>query len=121
MIEQHQSEGDFQREVINFLNEHPDEVWFVKYWAGGRFTKEGIPDILVCINGTFHGIELKSDGKAYNETKLQALNMDHINKIGGHGYVLRPTIKPAIKHSEFNYYCLTFEEWKERWFGDDTI
>lgn len=113
-----QSEGEFQKEVIKFLSQHDDEVWFVKYWAGGRYTKEGIPDILACINGDFHGIELKSDGKGYNETKLQALNLQHLNQTGGHGYVLRPTAKPGIKHPEFDYYCTTFKEWEERWFDD---
>lgn len=56
-----QSENQFQTQDIDYLKSQ--HVWFVKYWAGGRFTKEGIPDILACINGEFHGIELKSDGK----------------------------------------------------------
>jgi hypothetical protein len=33
----------------------------VKYWAGNQFTVNGIPDILACINGQFHGIELKTN------------------------------------------------------------
>ena len=29
-------------------------AWYIKYWAGSKFTKEGIPDILACINGNFY-------------------------------------------------------------------
>jgi len=112
-----QTEGQFQKQVIKFLKDH--EVWYVKYWGGSQFTKEGTPDILACINGEFHGIELKSDGTSYNETMLQARNLALINANGGSGYVLRPTKKPPIKHKQFDYYCLNFEEWKRRWFKDE--
>lgn len=108
------TEGQFQSLVIKWLKEH--NVWYLKYWAGGRFTKEGIPDIIALIHGEFHGIELKSDGTGYNETKLQALNLSKINHQGGHGYVLRPTKDPRRKWPEFDYYNQTFEAWKERWF-----
>lgn len=111
------SEGQFQQMVLNYLKEH--HVWYVKYWSGGRYTKEGIPDILALINGRLHGIELKNDGKAYNETTLQAMNLDHINHGGGEGYVLRPSKYFAPKQAGFNYYCTTFSEWKEKWFDDN--
>lgn len=88
-------------------------------WGGSQFTKEGTPDILACINGKFHGIELKSDGTSYNETVLQARNLALINANGGAGYVLRPTKEPLPKHKQFDYYCLNFEEWKRRWFKDE--
>ncbi|MCH4165129.1 MAG: hypothetical protein LKF37_10185 [Lentilactobacillus diolivorans] len=108
------TEGQFQAMVIKYLKSKG--VWFVKYWVGSPFTQEGVPDILACIHGEFHGIELKSDGTSYNETKLQAMNLSRINIQGGHGYVLRPTKKPVPKHSEFDYYCDTFTDWKKRWF-----
>lgn len=108
------SEGDFQKQVIAYLKSK--NVWFIKYWAGGRYTKEGIPDIIALIDGHLHGIELKNDGTAYNETKLQAMNLAAINTQHGFGYVLRPTRLMDPKHTEFNYYCDTFEAWKARWF-----
>lgn len=107
-------EAQFQAQVIKYLRDH--EIWYVKYWGGSKFTKEGVPDILACIDGRFHGIELKSDGTGYNETMLQAMNLDRINKSGGVGYVLRPTKQPNPKHQEFDYYCDTFDAWKMRWF-----
>lgn len=91
-------ENQFQKKVIKFLKEQ--DVWHVKYWAGSQYTKEGIPDILACINGTFHGIELKTDvGKP---SKLQLYNIKKIKESGGEAYILRPK---------------DFEAWKERWFS----
>lgn len=110
------SEGEFQKKVIKYLKDN--DIWFVKYWGGSKFTKEGVPDILACINGEFHGIELKSDGTSYNETVLQARSLAGINANGGSGYVLRPTKTPNPKHPEFDYYCLNFYQWKERYFNE---
>ncbi|WP_424474816.1 VRR-NUC domain-containing protein [Oceanobacillus kimchii] len=90
-------ESVFQKKVIAFLKSK--EVWHIKYWAGSQYTKEGVPDVLACINGTFHGIELKTDvGTA---SKLQLYNIRKIKDSGGEAYILRPK---------------DFEAWKERWF-----
>lgn len=90
-------ESAFQKQVIKFLKEK--DVWHVKYWAGSQYTKEGIPDILACIDGVFHGIELKTDVGV--PSKLQLYNIRKINDSGGKAYILRPK---------------DFESWKERWF-----
>lgn len=90
-------ESAFQSKVIKFLKEN--EVWYVKYWAGSKFTKEGIPDILSCINGTFHVIELKNE--TGQPSKLQLYNINKIIKCGGEAYILRPQ---------------DFNKWIERWF-----
>ncbi|MHC5215419.1 VRR-NUC domain-containing protein [Enterococcus sp. LJL128] len=90
-------ESAFQKKVIDYLKEH--DAWYVKYWAGSKFTKEGIPDILACIDGTFHGIELKTD--VGRPSQLQIYNINKIQGSGGEAYILRPK---------------DFEEWKERWF-----
>lgn len=90
-------ENVFQKHVIDFLK--TQNVWYLKYWAGAQYTKQGVPDILACIDGTFHGIELKTDvGKP---TKLQLYNIRKIKDAGGQAYILRPK---------------DFESWKERWF-----
>ncbi|HGO9409075.1 TPA: VRR-NUC domain-containing protein [Bacillus cereus] len=90
-------ESAFQKQVIKFLKEQ--DVWHVKYWAGSQYTKEGIPDILACIDGVFHGIELKTDVGV--PSKLQLYNIRKIKDSGGEAYILRPK---------------DFESWKERWF-----
>lgn len=91
-------ENVFQKKVIDFLK--TQNVWYLKYWAGAQYTKQGVPDILACINGTFHGIELKTN--VGNPTKLQLYNIRKIKDAGGQAYILRPK---------------DFEAWKERWFG----
>ena len=64
-------------------------AWFIKYWAGPKgFTKEGIPDILACINGKFYGMELKGDGG--KPTLLQIINLRKIRAAGGIGVLLYP-------------------------------
>lgn len=90
-------ENAFQKKVTDFLK--TQNVWFLKYWAGAYYTKQGVPDILACINGKFHGIELKTD--TGNPTKLQLYNIKKIKEAGGEAYILRPK---------------DFEAWKERWF-----
>lgn len=92
-------ESVFQQKVTEYLKSK--NVWFVKYWAGAFYTKQGVPDILACIDGTFHGIELKTNtGTA---SKLQLYNIRKIKDAGGQAYILRPK---------------DFESWKERWFSE---
>lgn len=79
-------ETAFKHRVEELLKE--EGAWFIKYWAGNKFTKEGIPDILACINGTFYGIELKADnGKP---SLLQLINLKKIRASGGVGVLLYP-------------------------------
>ncbi|MEK4174715.1 VRR-NUC domain-containing protein [Aeribacillus sp. FSL K6-1305] len=91
-------ENAFQKKVTDFLK--TQNVWFLKYWAGAYYTKQGVPDILACINGKFHGIELKTD--TGNPTKLQLYNIRKIKEAGGEAYILRPK---------------DFETWKAKWFN----
>lgn len=80
------SEKLFENKIKKFLKEQG--AWFVKYWGGGTFTKEGIPDILACVNGRFIAIEVKApNGKP---SELQKWNIEQINKAGGIGLILYP-------------------------------
>lgn len=62
--------------------------WFIKYWAGSPYTKDGIPDLLACINGRFYGIELKA-AKGRPDL-LQLINLSKIRNSGGIGLLLYP-------------------------------
>lgn len=53
--------------------------FFCPYMAG--FGKSGVPDIIVCLNGQFWGIEVKREGK--KPTLLQTERMNEIRKHGG--------------------------------------
>lgn len=79
-------EKAFENKVKKFLKE--ENCWFIKYWAGAAFTKEGIPDILCCCNGYFLAIELKApNGKP---SDLQIYNINRINETGGFAIILYP-------------------------------
>lgn len=79
-------EKAFENKVKKFLKE--ENCWFIKYWAGAAFTKEGIPDILCCCNGYFLAIELKApNGKP---SDLQIYNINKINETGGFAIILYP-------------------------------
>ena len=87
------TEAQFQKQVQEFLSSQ--NIWFVKYWGGGQFTKAGVPDLLCCVNGHFAGIELKTETGRLS--KLQEYNLDKIRQSGGQAFVLRPSGFKAFK------------------------
>lgn len=50
--------------------------------------RSGIPDLLICCNGIFLGVELKAEDGRLSE--LQAWNIDKINQANGFAFVLFP-------------------------------
>lgn len=95
--------------------------WSIKYWAGSRYTKSGIPDIIACINGYFFGIEDKS--KNGRPTLLQLRNLEKIRDAGGYGILLYPAhfdnFKEFAKNPQKNnsWYVQNIEfqgRWKKR-------
>lgn len=79
-------ETPFKNKVKKFLDDYG--AWYIKYWAGSKFTKEGIPDMLACINGRFYGMELKGDDG--HPSLLQLRNLNKIHGAGGIGVLLYP-------------------------------
>jgi len=80
------AEKNFENKIKKFLEER--NCWFLKYWGGAAYTKSGIPDLLVCCNGYFLGVEVKaSNGKP---SPLQIHNLKLIDKAGGFGILLYP-------------------------------
>lgn len=63
--------------------------WLTKegfYWfsaAAGPYSVHGVPDIIVCANGNFIGIEVKAPGKEKNLTVNQAHHQKRIKDNGG--------------------------------------
>lgn len=67
------------------------KTWFVKVQ---QVAIRGIPDYLMCINGTFIGLELKEiDGVA---SKLQVWNLEGIAHAGGLAIVVDPPNWPQV-------------------------
>lgn len=80
-------EKNFENKIKAFLKEQG--VWFIKYWAGSKFTKDGIPDILACINGYFVAIEVKAQNGKPSE--LQKYHVKKINyEANGIAVILYP-------------------------------
>lgn len=80
------TESQFKSRVIKFLLDN--EIYHIKYWGGGHFTRAGVPDIITCVNGYFIAIELKTEtGRV---SKLQEYNLEEIRRAGGAAMVLRP-------------------------------
>ena len=79
------AEKNFENRVKKFLESV--DCWLVKFFANA-YTKRGVPDLLVCCNGYFIGVELKApNGKP---SELQKWNVNNINKSGGIAVVLYP-------------------------------
>ena len=93
-------ETPFKRKVEKYLESI--DAWYIKYWAGSKFTKEGIPDILACFNSKFYAIELKGDGGS--PTLLQLKKLKDIRSAGGIAVLLYP--------KDFDYF-IAFVEGKE--------
>lgn len=87
------AEKNFENRVKKFLKDQG--CWFIKYWAGGEFTKAGVPDLLICCNGHFLAVELK--GPKGRPSDLQLWNIEQIKKAGGTALVLYPKDFDAFK------------------------
>ena len=80
------AEKTFEGKVKKFLESQG--CWLLKYWAGAAYTKTGIPDLLVCCNGHFMGVELKAPNGT--PSPLQIYNLKKIDESGGFGILLYP-------------------------------
>lgn len=80
------AEKNFEIRVKNYLKEQG--CYFLKYWGGAAYTKSGVPDLLVCCNGQFMGVEVKAQkGKP---SELQIYNLRQIDEAGGLAILLYP-------------------------------
>lgn len=80
------SEKNFENRVKSFLK--TEGCYFLKYWGGGNFTKSGVPDLLICCNGFFIGVEIKAESGKPSE--LQLYNLRRIHDAGGFAFLLYP-------------------------------
>lgn len=104
----------FENKVKDFLKEQG--CWYLKTWSNG-VQRSGVPDLLICCNGYFLGVELKAErGKP---SKLQLWNIDEIRKAGGIAIVLYPDQFKAFqdlvccvkndRHVKFDSHIFSFQ------------
>ena len=63
---------------------------------GGMYGTAGIPDIIVCANGRFIGLEVKLPGGRYGATALQLKTIEDIARAGGTAAVVR-SVEEAVQ------------------------
>ena len=68
-------------------------IYAVKY-PGGVYGEKGTPDILICLAGAFHAIEMKSE--TGNQTPLQKQHQTRILKSGGTYNVCRSAAEVVL-------------------------
>lgn len=77
-----QKEKDIQKDIIKYLNSL-NNVYYVRVTHS---SKNGVPDLILCINGNFIAIEIKRlNGKV---SQLQKLNIDKIKQANGKAYIV---------------------------------
>lgn len=73
--------------------------YYEKRWGGGNFTKSGLPDMHIVVNGKSIDIELKAPNGRPSE--LQLFTIDQINESGGKAFIAYPkdfeNLKKIIK------------------------
>ena len=103
------AEKNFENKVKDWLSNQG--AWFIKYWGGAKFTKDGIPDILVCFRGKFIAIEVK--GPKGRPSVLQLITLKKIREAGGIGVLLYP------EHFDYFIAYLTGTELGAHWYREN--
>ena len=99
------SESNIQKAILDYLQyqENLSKLWFVRSASGEvntdtgrRFKtgKKGCPDILLCKDGCFIGLEVKTDKG--RQSKAQVESQKRIEACGGRYYIVR-SIDDVIK------------------------
>lgn len=79
-------EKNLENKVKDFLKE--EGCWYIKYWAGGGFTKSGVPDLLISCDGYFLGVEVKAEKGTPSDLQLHEIHK--IQESGGIAFLLFP-------------------------------
>ena len=67
----------------------PPIGYYEKRWGGGTFTKSGLPDMHIVVNGMSVDVELKAPNGRPSE--LQKIMIKQIRAAGGFAFVLYPS------------------------------
>lgn len=85
-------ENVFSIKVTNYLKE---KGAIVNNQTGSIFSKVGVSDLLVCYNGHFIALELKTGN--YQPDALQIRYLQKIRDAGGYGLLLRDKLDDLIE------------------------
>lgn len=80
-------EGKVKAKIDKVLKSYPNsQVWYFNPQSG-IYGRSGVPDKIICANGHFIGVEVKSD-KSKHPTRLQEQCMTKITEAGGVCFVV---------------------------------
>ncbi len=110
-----QKETAFKKKVLLRLKQ-VKKCWYLKTQEVAR---SGTPDILLCVNGFFVAIELKTSEGVLSE--LQKYNLEKIKASGGQSFVISPLnidehisfLKDIAEKGSFNRGFNTFKTKKK--------
>lgn len=81
--------------------------YWEKRWGGGKYTKAGMPDMHIVVNGISIEVELKAPNGRPSELQIQKLNQ--IDDAGCIALVLYPkdfeNFKRLVQFIKRNYFC----------------
>lgn len=80
-----QRESKRSREIMEALR---SEGWFCFKVHGNEYTMAGLPDVIVCAEGRFIGLETKEPEKFGNTSARQDFIHEQIRSAGGHAQVV---------------------------------
>lgn len=94
------NEKRFEMKIRKELEKY--NAWVLKTWSNG-IQRAGIPDLIVCHNGHFVGIEVKAEKGRPSE--LQKYNIEKIKEAGGIAMIVYPDDFEDIKKllEQLNY------------------
>ena len=110
------AEKTFETKVKAFLK--AENCWTLKTWSNG-VQRSGVPDLLICCNGYFLGVEIKAENGKPSD--LQLWNIKKIRESGGIAIVLYPNQFKAFQdlihyiknlHTDTNIPAIIFETQK---------
>lgn len=88
-----QKHSELLEQCVAYLNNAKKnglKIWWFKV-HGSNWQKPGIPDILMCCNGRFVGLEMKADGD-YASTVQQGV-IAQIHQAQGRCYIIRDAME----------------------------
>lgn len=100
-------EGQVKEKVKAILNKF-NAWWFMPSTFG--FGRSGVPDIIACVNGTFFGIEVKSNKTTHPVTTLQQRELDAIELAGGVAVVVDEDGLASLEETIRQYADLPFSQ-----------
>lgn len=93
-----------EKKIENEIKKYLKSIgaYIVKH-HGSRYSRVGVPDLLICYLGRFYGIEVKAPDE--EPTDLQLYNIKQIKKAGGVAFIADnlPIVKQVFEKAKLEH------------------